>query len=179
MKSFLVKFMLFAIIFSTVAIDSNAKKKKYTNVPVPVQNLMKFLGNWEANAKLTMNGKIYKVFYSVDYKATAGGNGLYADNWFIQSELGTLEGVNLVGFDPNDSKIKWFSIDNKGTTHEHIGEWKTPEHLYIENNGIHDGKKYNERIDFNFKGKNEMDFKLVSTLDGIESQLAECVFYKK
>jgi len=34
-------------------------------------------------------------------------------------------------------------------------------------------------MDFNFIGKKEMDFKLVSTLDGAELQLAEGVFRKK
>jgi hypothetical protein len=115
----------------------------------------------------------------VNCKEIAGGKGFYADNWLIRSELGTLEGSSLVGFDPYDSKIKWFSVDNLGTTHEHVGEWKTPEHLYIENYGIREGKKYNERMDFNFIGKKEMDFKLVSTLDGAELQLAEGVFRKK
>jgi hypothetical protein len=179
MKSFLVKFMIFAIFFSIIAIDSNAKKRKKPEVPVPVQNLMKFLGYWEANATLTMNGKTYPVLYSVNCKVTAGGNGFYADDWFIRSELGTLEGANLVGFDSCDSKIKWFTVDNHGTTREHVGEWETPDHLYIEYYGNHDGKKYNERIDFNFKGKKELDFKLVSMLDGVESQLAEGVFRKK
>ena len=177
MKS-LLKLTLMAAFISFVAIHLNAQGKR-PEVPVPVQNLMKFLGDWEANAKLTMNSKTYQVVYSVSCKPTACGNGFYANDWSIRSELGTLEGANLVGYDSYDSKVKWFTVDNMGTTHEHVGEWQTPDHLYIENNGMHDGKKYMEKIDFIFNGKKEMDFKLTSTLDGVESQKAEGVFHKK
>jgi hypothetical protein len=44
---------------------------------------------------------------------------------------------------------------------------------------MHDGKKYIEKIHFIFKGKNEMDFKLISTLDGVETEKAEGIFRKK
>ena len=90
-----------------------------------------------------------------------------------------MKGANLVGFDPYDSKIKWFSVDNMGTAHEHIGEWLTPDHLFIEHNGVRDGRKYVEKIDFTFKSKDEMMFKLVGTYDGVETEKGEGVFHKK
>jgi hypothetical protein len=178
MKSLELRFILLATIFSLVAMNSNAQEKK-PEIPVPVQNLMKFIGKWQADATLTMEGKTYKVNYWVNCTKTADGYGLMADEGFTHPELGTLSGANLVGYDPFDSKIKWFSVDNMGTAHEHVGSWETPDHLYIENNGMHDGKKYIEKIHFIFKGKNEMDFKLISTLDGIETEKAEGIFRKK
>lgn len=36
------------------------------------------------------------------------------------SELGTLRGADLVGYDPHDSTIHWFSIDNLGTAHDDV-----------------------------------------------------------
>jgi hypothetical protein len=83
------------------------------------------------------------------------------------------------GFEPYDSKIKWFSVDNMGTTHEHVGDWETPDHLFIEHDGIRGGKKYVEKIDFVFNGKTEFDFTLVGTLDGVEAERGEAIFHKK
>lgn len=177
MKS-LLKFTLPAIVLSVVTMTSDAQEMK-PEVPMAVQNLMKFVGDWEAKATLSMEGKTYHVEYMVSCKKTSDGNGLYADEWFTNPDLGTLKGANLAGYDPYDKKIKWFSVDNMGTTHEHTGEWKTPDHLFIEHAGMREGKKYVEKIDFHFMGENELHFKLAATLNGVDAEKAEGVFRKK
>ncbi len=158
--------------------DPESKDKK-PEVPMAVQNLKKFVGDWQAKAKLTMEGKTYTVDYMVSCKETADGNGLYADEWFTDPVLGTMKGTDLVGYDPYDAKIKWYSVDNMGTTNEHVGEWKSPDHLFIVHNGMHKGKKFVDKLDFFFKGDDELEFKGVGTLDGVETQHAEGVFHKK
>ena len=150
-----------------------------TTLPAPIQNLMKFLGKWDADATFTIEGKAYKVVHSLNGTKTADGNGLSMEEWFTHPELGSMKGANLAGFDPFDSKIHWFSVDNMGTTHEHIGEWVTPDHLYVEHNGMRDGKNFIEKIDMTFKGADQMDLKLIATLDGKEVQRAEGIYYKK
>ena len=159
--------------------DTVAAPVVNTAVAIPIQNLMKFLGRWDADATLTLEGKTYKVVYSVNGKKTADGNGLDMDEWFTHADLGTLKGANLAGFNPYDSKIHWFSVDNMGTTHEHIGEWLTPDHLYIEHNSIRDGNNFVEKIDFTFTEKDIMDFKIVATLGGKEIERGEGIFHRK
>jgi hypothetical protein len=178
MKSLFRKIVLIASVISFAAIRTYAQEKE-PEMPAGVKNLMKFLGYWEANATLTLEGKTYKVLYWFNCKQTADGNGIYADEGFSNPELGTMKGANLVGFDPFDAKIKWFSIDNMGTTHEHVGDWLTPDHLFVEHFGTRDGKKYVEKNDFIFNGKDELVSKLVGTLDGVETERGEGVFKKK
>jgi hypothetical protein len=173
-----MKTLLIAAIMTFVSLYSQAQDKK-PEIPVSVKNLMKFMGKWEADASLTMEGKTYKVAYWVNCRKTADGYGLYADEGFSNMELGTLKGANLAGFDPYDSKIHWFSVDNMGTTHEHTGEWMTPDHLFIEHDGIREGKKYVEKIDFTFNGNDELNLKLVATLDGTEVERGEGLFHRK
>jgi hypothetical protein len=171
------KMMILAAILSVVVLDLNAQEKK-PEIPVPVKNLMKFLGKWKADASLIMDGKTYKVDYYVNCKKTADGNGLTADEDFASPDLGTLKGANLAGYDPYDSKIHWFSVDNMGTTHDHVGEWQTPDHLYMEHNSMREGKKFQEKLDFTFNGKDELNFRLVATLDGTEVERGEGVFHR-
>ena len=178
MKKLFLKITIIATIISIIATNSNAQDNKIV-VPAPIQNLMKFLGRWDADATFIIEGKTYKVVHSLNGKKTADGNGLSIDESFTHPELGSLKGANLVGFNPYDSKIHWFSVDNMGTTHEHIGEWLTPDHLYIEHNGIRDGKNFVEKIDLTFKGKDQMDLKLVATLDGKEIERAEGIYHRK
>lgn len=160
-------------------VSPDKKADMPASMPAEVTNLMKFVGDWESEATFTMEGKTVKGNYWVNCKTTADGNGIFADEGFSIPEMGNMRGANLAGFDPTTSKIRWFSVDNMGTSHEHNGEWITPDHLFIEHEGTRDGKKYVEKIDFVFKGDGTLDFKLVGTLDGTEIERGEGIFHKK
>ena len=177
MKTVFATTCLAAILLLGIAPSRGQEKKP--EVPEAVKNLMKFVGKWESNASLGMEGKTYKVLYKVDCKPIADGNGVYVDEWFSSKELGTLKGSDLFGYDPFDTKIHVYSVDNMGTTHEHTGEWQTPDHLYVEHNSVREGKKYVEKLDFTFAKKDELQFKLVATLDGQVVQTGEGVFHRK
>jgi hypothetical protein len=178
MKTPYLKMILVTAVIALLSVNTNCQDKN-PQVPPQVKNLMKFLGRWEANATLTSQGKIYKGLYWVNCKKTADGNGIFAEEGFSNPEMGKMSGADLAGFDPYDSKIKWFSVDNMGTTHEHTGDWESPDHLIIEHYGTRDGKKYIEKIDFTFKTKEVMEFKLSGTLDGVEIEKGEGIFYRK
>ncbi len=144
--------------------------------PVPVQNLMQFMGRWQAEAVLVIEGKIYKVNYNIAGRTIASGMGLLIDESFTDTALGSMKGTSLVGLNPNDSKIHWYSVDNMGNTHDHSGTWKTPENLVLEFIEMQGGKKYVEKIDFTFKSRNELLFTLLATLDGKEVKKANATF---
>ena len=205
MKKHFVKFSLFAVLFSFAVIQMKAQEKKpdvtatddkseipdmnshnvmsgmmgKSETPVEISSLMKFVGSWQSDASLTTEGKTVKVNYWVNCKKTADGNGIIADEGFSSPDFGTMSGSNLAGFDPYDSKIKWFSVDNMGTAHEHTGEWVSPDHLFLEHDGMRDGKKYVEKMDFVFSGNDVLNFKLIGTLDGVQVEKGEGVFHKK
>lgn len=150
-----------------------------SSLPVQVKNLMKFLGHWESDATLTLEGKPYKVIYKFYGKQTANGSGLNMDEGFSHPEVGTMIGANLAGLNPYDSKIHWFSVDNMGTTHEHIGSWLTPDHLYLEHNSIQEGKPFQEKLDLTFHDKDTWDINCFSTLDGKETARLIGIFHHK
>lgn len=177
MKAFLNRSLL-AIILAFAGNNLYAQEMKL-ETPEAVKNLMKFLGDWQAKATLTMEGKTYTVDYRVSCKKTSDGSGLYADEILTSPDLGTIKGANLAGYDPFDKKVKWFSVDNMGTTHEHVGDWKSPDHLFIQHVGMRDGKKYVENIDFHVMGTDEIHFMLAATLDGATAEKAEGIFHKK
>ncbi|HLG34628.1 MAG TPA: hypothetical protein VI757_07065 [Bacteroidia bacterium] len=153
--------------------DANLKTQSAHN------NFIQFIGIWEADAVLTVDGKQHNVRYHINFRKAANGKGLYADEWFNDTALGNMKGANLIGYDPYDSKVHWYSVDNMGTTHEHIGDWTDSDTFYMEHNGMRDGKKYAEKIWMKFNGKDEMEFKLHSTLDGKESYKALATFHRK
>lgn len=150
-----------------------------TENPAAIRNLLQFVGRWEAEATMVMDGRQYSLNYWVEGKEAADGHALYADEGFTHPELGTMKGANLVGYDPYDAKIKWFSVDNMGTTHEHVGNWIRPDYLQIVHHGMREGKSYVETIDFNFTSPTDLTFHLVGTLDGVETERADGKFRKR
>lgn len=146
--------------------------------PQALLNLMRFEGDWEGKATLVLEGKTYTFLYHANFKKTADGTGLLMEEWFNSAELGKLMGTNLIGNNANDGKIHWFSVDNFGTTHEHIGIWKSREQFYMETTETIQNKKYVEKINMIFKGNDTLELSLLATLDGKEYEKVSDVFQR-
>ena len=175
-KIFFSVLLSVVLLLSTNAAHAQEAKMKEQ---FAMNNFKQFIGIWEADAVLTIDGKPHKILYHINFRRAADGKGLYADEWFSDTALGNMKGANLIGYDPYDSKVHWYSVDNMGTTHEHIGDWKGSDDFYMEHNGMREGKKYVEKISMKFNGKGEMEFQLNSTLDGKESDKAAAIFHHK
>ena len=135
-------------------------------VPEPWTKTLRMNGYWQGPATLMMGDKMYHLDYYADFSLTADGSGMYMDEWFNDPELGHMKGANLIGYNPYDQMIHWLSVDNMGTAHEHLGSWKSPDHFYMENQGMQEGKKYIEKIDCKFIGNNQFNIEIVASLDG-------------
>ena len=93
--------------------------------------------------------------------------------------MGTLRGTNLIGFDPSDGNIHWYTVDNFGTTHEHIGNFEDARHFKMMHKSMQNGKEYVEKISLNLESKNKLDLYLMATLDGQTQEILEAVFIRK
>lgn len=144
----------------------------------PMSDLLKLEGKWEGPAKLKINGKSYEFSYYADFLKTADGSGLYMQEWFNAPGLGNLKGSNLIGYNANDSKIHWFSVDNFGTAHDHIGIWKSGNHFFMQANEIQGKKKFVEKIDLTLRDNDTMEFLLIATIDGKETENGIATFHR-
>ncbi|MES2795222.1 MAG: hypothetical protein V4683_04605 [Bacteroidota bacterium] len=147
--------------------------------PNALLNLMRFEGQWEAPTTMVLEGKTYLFTYYLEFKKTADGSGLSMEEWFSSPELGTLKGSNLIGYNGNDEKIHWFSVDNFGTSHEHIGVWKTNDHFYMQANEKQQSKKFVENINMVFKSNDLLELTLTASLDGNEFEKVSGLFQRK
>jgi hypothetical protein len=134
-------------------------------VPEAWSNTLRMNGSWQGPATLRIGDKTYHLDYHADFNTTADGSGMYMDEWFTDPDLGQLKGANLIGYNPNDQMIHWFSVDNMGTTHDHLGSWKSKDHFYMENQSRQDGKKYIEKIDCKFISDNQFNLEIIGFLD--------------
>jgi hypothetical protein len=178
MKSiFKIMFITASFIFSK---DARAQVQTVAAKSLsPVQQILRWEGHWEGLATLHVNDKTYKSMYYADFKKTADNNGLYMNERVNIPGVGKLIGANLIGFNPNDGKIHWFSVDNMGTAHEHIGQFTNDNDFYMEHSSMQQGKQYIEKINVNITGLNTIWAKLVATLDGNVQQAFEVTFTRK
>jgi len=145
----------------------------------PLENLFRLEGSWAGEATLILEGNSFNFIYYADFKKNDEGTGMSMEEWFSHPDLGSLKGYNLIGFNARDQKIHWFSVDNFGTCHDHLGYWKTPDHFYMEATEKHGGKKFEEKIDIIYKNENEITLHLIATIGGQLIQDAMVIFHRQ
>jgi len=169
-KSSLIALVIGVSYFTTTA---------QTTTLSPLENLFRLEGSWAGEATLILEGNSFNFIYYADFKKNDEGTGMSMEEWFTHPDLGSLKGYNLIGFNARDQKIHWFSVDNFGTCHDHLGYWKTPDHFYMEATEKHGGKKFEEKIDIIYKNENEITLHLIATIGGQLFQDAMVIFHRQ
>jgi hypothetical protein len=145
-------------------------------MPDILKQVMKMDGKWQAKASLTMEGKTSSFLYTINFRKVAAGQGLYMEESAEIPGVGKLQGANVIGFDPNEGKLHWFSVDNLGTTHDHIGELVGKEHLRLVHESQREGKKFREVTDFVWLAPEKIQVKLQATVGDEVVEVLEGTF---
>jgi hypothetical protein len=148
--------------------------------PSQLKSLMQLKGHWESpEATLQSEGKKYTFSYYADFESIANNSGLSMHEWCDIPNMGKRDGANLIGVDPQDGKIHWFTVDNMGTTHEHVGEFSDDQHFSMVNKSMHAGHSYFETVVLELVGREKLKLKVLCTLDGKEVSLITGMFVRK
>jgi hypothetical protein len=57
------------------------------------------------------------------------------NEWADVPDTGKTDGKNLIGYDPVGKRLLWYTVNNMGTTHEHIVRW-TSDKPYLSKHGM-------------------------------------------
>jgi hypothetical protein len=172
----IIKPFLIMIIFTFLGIYFvNAQE-----LPAAQKDLQRFVGNWVCkNISMTIGDKTYGGEYSFNCKSAIDGKGIYAEESYENVDLGKMHGLDMAGYDPNLKNIQWYTIDNQGTCHDHIGYWTDKDHFYMQYQGIANGTAFVEKLYFNFLSDNKMEFKMIGENNGVVSEKSSGEFVKK
>jgi len=175
MKKKMQQVLLLAGLLATVP----ALAQTYEATSSQLKMLLQLKGYWTTNAAtMQTDGKEYKFAYYADFKTTSDNNGIVMHEWATIPGMGKLDGTNLAGINMYDGKVHWFSVDNMGTTHEHIGEFTNSKHFSMTYKGPQEGKAYVETLTMDFTDANTLQLKQVGTLDGKEAVLITGTFHR-
>ncbi len=165
---------LFTLLLCQNAMSQTAQQ------PEAVQRMLRFAGHWETNeAKITMGDRHFTMPYSADFTAVNDGTGLLMQETATVPGVGQLKGMNLLGWDPNLEQVHLYSIDNLGTCHDHSGYWTSGNELFLEYQGIQEGKIYMEQIRITLVDNDHLRLRLVSQLNGGTNELIDGTFVRK
>jgi hypothetical protein len=171
MKKLIVILCSFLAIHSVALADPNPAQAQ--------KNLKQFLGSWTGkNVSIETGGQKIHTEYHADFKAAADGTGIMMHEWFTAEGMGQYIGENIVGYDPNTGLIHWYSIDNTGTCHDHYGYWINNKHLFVQHQGVVDGKMYVEQLDMEFISATEMHITVTGMLNGTVTEKIDGTFKK-
>jgi len=148
-------------------------------MPEAQKNLKQLEGKWICKNPNMMIGEDQMTGeYTFDCELVNENTGVLAHEKFVGEDF-TMVGENLMGYDPNLNQLHLYSIDNMGTTHDHVGYWTSPTSLYVQYQGVLEGKMYVEQIWMNFPDSNTMSVKLHGSHNGELIENFEAVFQKQ
>lgn len=173
-----ISFVLVALLFGLYSGVADAQEQASVT-PEILKAVLRLEGKWEANASGQLGGKTYTFKYHMDFRKTASGSGLLMYETANIPDVGKLDGTNLIGYDPYDGKLHWFSVDNLGTTHDHTGELLSKDHIRLIHESSREGKPYREQFDIEFISADRVKMKLVGTLGGNVEEVLEGTFVRK
>lgn len=163
--------LLAALLVAVVAIAQE--------MPEAQKNLAQFEGMWVCkNPDIRMGDQQFKGLYTLDCHLVNDNTGILAHEKF-QSDDFTMLGENLIGFDPYLKLVHLYSIDNTGTAHDHYGFWIDSKNLFVQYQGVVEGKMYVEQIWMSLPDANTLQVKLHGMHNGELVENINAVFTKE
>lgn len=149
-------------------------------LPQAQKYLQRFTGNWVCkNISMTIGDKTYGGEFSFNCKSAIDGKGIYAEESYNNADLGNMHGLDMAGYDPNQQNIHWYTIDNQGTCHDHIGYWSDKDHFYMQYQGLAEGTVFTEKLYFSFINDSKLEFRQVNENNGVVTVKSSGEFVKK
>jgi len=136
--------------------------------PEQTKDLQCLIGSWSGAGTLEMGGQKVDLKLSYTCSEVASGFGVGCHGTMVGIPgLDAYDFQDIWGYDPGDGKIHWFTVTNVGETHDHKGS--------IANNafvgqftGKRDGKKFVEKINWQFSDHDNFHVTSVGLLAGKE-----------
>lgn len=137
----------------------------HATIPEPARKLDALLGTWAVSGTMTMGDGAARVSGRWRFSRVADGYGVRTALQTTIEGMGTFEEEELIGFDPSEERIHFFSL-NKFAVRDHVGGWKDDHTLYVEYNGEQQGEHCREGMTITLAG-DRMEGHVVETLAGV------------
>jgi hypothetical protein len=147
--------------------------------PQEIQKFYGFTGKWTGTYDAVMEGQKMTANASYTWSKIVDGWGMFIDEKIEMPGMPVYLGHNILGYDIGEKKYHLYTISNYAQVHDHIGNWKDDKTMYLEYNGIVDGKPYKEELYMTLNSPNECTFDLTEYTDGEKTGSSKGTFHKE
>jgi hypothetical protein len=147
--------------------------------PPEIQKLYSFEGKWTGTYDAVMEGQKMTANASYTWSKIVDGWGMFIDEKIEIPGMPVYLGHNILGYDIGEKKYHLYTISNYAQVHDHVGDWKDDKTMYLEYNGIVDGKPYKEKIYMTLNSPDECTFEVKEYTDGKETGSNKGTFHKE
>lgn len=176
MKKRIVK-NLIAVVFVFMALCSVAQKAQKV-VPAEDENFKQFYGTWNGNMIVVEGDRSDTLSIQLECTKAAEGYGFYLVQTVEDSHGGKSKSATLAGYDPGDSLVYWFAVDDNSAT-VYKGTWVTSKQLAVQYDTKRHGERMIEKITMTFKGKDEFELKVFGKLGDKDLDKITGILYRK
>ena len=159
--------LLFVFIISIVGFkEVRSQDHKPMAPPDILQKIINWEGDWQADLTMKMGDKTSKSVDYISFSKASDGMGVSAKEWMDNPQGGKVYITHLVGYNMEDKKLHWFSVDNMGGCGEALGTMTGGNHIHLAGTGKMDGKPMKQTVDLTIKDNNTVEFNMVMMVDG-------------
>jgi hypothetical protein len=139
------------------------------SLPAEVRQLQVFAGAWRGQLQLSEPGKPSQMLkFAFDCRTVEAAWAVTCTGTESNSEM-TITEADVIGYEPNEQLVHFFTVDNQGETHDHKGRWTDAQTLALEHTGLLEGKPLSEKLTLVFHGTRELTAEFVGSVDGKEA----------
>jgi hypothetical protein len=174
------KIILSVVLFISLSVENVVlSQNKPMAKPDILQKIMNWEGDWQANLTMKMGEKTSTSMDYISFSKASDGSAVSAKEWMDSPQGGKVYITHLVGYNPEDKKLHWYSVDNMGGCGEAIGTMTADNHIHLAGSGKQDGKPMKQTIDLTLKDNNTVEFNVVVTVDGKTVRSGKGTFTRK
>jgi hypothetical protein len=173
-STFSMLFLLFTFLYTAPVLSQDSQSP-----PPEIQKFYNFAGKWTGTYDAVMEGQKMTADASYTWSKIVDGWGMFIDEKIEMPGMPVYLGHNILGYDIGEKKYHLYTISNYAQVHDHVGGWKDDKTMYLEYNGIVDGKPYKEELYMTINSPNECTFDLTEYTDGKESGSSKGTFHKE
>jgi hypothetical protein len=154
------------LIISLSGLNGVRSQNKPMATPDILQKIMNWEGDWQANLTMKMGGQTSNSVDNISFSKASDGSGVLAKEWMDSPKGGKVYATHLVGYNMEEKRLHWFTVDNMGGCQDAIGTMTGENHIHLASSGKENGKPMKSSVDLVIKNKDTVDFNLVVTVDG-------------
>jgi len=174
------KIILAVVLFISLSgVNVVRAQNKPMAVPDILQKIMNWEGDWQAKLTMKMGDMTSTSMDNISFSKASDGMGVSAKEWMDSPKGGKIYITHLVGYNMEEKRLHWFSVDNMGGCGESIGTLAGDNHIHLAGSGKENGKPMKSSIDLIIKNNNTVDFNLVVTVDGKTTRTMMGTFMRK